>query len=273
VNPFWAAVRELSQGDEPFVVVTMVSTRGHAPQDPGAKIAVTAQGLAGGTIGGGKVEAKAIGIAQERLAAFGKAARVAAPPELVTWNLQRDVGMTCGGEATLLFETHAAQAWRIHVFGAGHVGQATVRALEALDCRITCVDPRPEWLEKLPRSPKITPVCVPDALSVVESLPEDGYFVLMTRGHATDYPLARAILRRFPRASYVGMLGSKVKALKVRAELKTEGYSDEEIARLRCPMGLPVGGNQPAEIAISVAAQLLQARDRRGSQDLGGREA
>ena len=70
--------------------------------------------------------------------------------ELVEWNLKRDVGMTCGGSVKLFFETYNHSDWRIVVFGAGHVASAVVDCLAPLDCHVTCIDSRAEWLDRIP---------------------------------------------------------------------------------------------------------------------------
>src|SRR4051812_24559559 len=126
MRDFFHRTAELSEKREPFVVVTLLSVRGGAPADPGAKAIVTRAGLDRGTVGGGKVEARAIAHALELIG------RRASEPELLVWNLQRDIGMTCGGEVTMLFETHGADRWRVAVFGAGHVAQALVRVLAVM---------------------------------------------------------------------------------------------------------------------------------------------
>lgn len=262
---FWETAAELDRAGTAFVVVTLVGTRGHAPQDPGAKAIVTEEGLRFGTVGGGKIEAHCIREAQ-RLLAGEPAARDAAPNELHTWNLQRDIGMTCGGEVTYLFERHRPTAWPIVVFGAGHVAQALARTLDTLACRATFVDNRPEWLERLPKSAKIRSVLVAEPVDYVEKLRGDEFCVVMTRGHASDLPVLKAIFSRPGFPPYVGCMGSDVKALKLRNELKTFGEGRPEfgsrLAQFHCPIGLEFGSNDPAEIALSVASQLVQERDR-----------
>ncbi len=270
VTGFWQAAAELSQRQRSFVAVTLVAARGHAPQDPGAKALVTAEGLHWGTVGGGKVEARAIAQAQEMLAPGAMsepgAPRLAEPrlaePRLHTWNLQRDIGMTCGGEVTFLFEGHHAVGWNIVVFGAGHVGQALTRALLPLPCRVTVIDHRAEWVERLPVASNVERHHLVDVVSGVAQFPKNTFFICMTQGHGTDVPVLEALFRHHPDAPYVGVIGSPVKAIKIRAELKARGVSEGYLARLRCPVGLPLGGNHPAEIAISVAAELLQVRGK-----------
>jgi xanthine dehydrogenase accessory factor len=256
MTEFWRKADELVRAHEPFVVVTLVSVRGGAPQEPGAKAIISAQGLHWGTVGGGKVEARAVVYSKELLS------RRVLQPEYLVWNLQRDIGMTCGGEVSLLFEPMGARPWRIAVFGAGHVSQALVRVLEKLDCRVTCLDARAEWIEKFASVERVTRKCVPEPAECVKDFDSETFFVVMTQGHATDVPILTEIFKQFPDAPYVGVMGSEIKGKKMRAELRAKGISDELLNRLHCPIGLPFGGNDPSEISISVAAELLQERDR-----------
>ncbi len=235
----------------------MTSGRGHTPQDPGAKAIVDKNGLVFGTIGGGKVEAKAIAYAQDVLAS-GKAIT----PQTFTWNLQRDIGMSCGGEGTYLFELYNSKNWEVAVFGAGHVAQALTRTLTNLECKITCVDARQEWIDQLPQLHNLTALCVPNPADFVKTLNTSTYFVVMTQGHAFDVPILYEIFKEFPDAPYVGVIGSHPKALKIKNELKEKGISEELLTRLRCPMGLDLGNNQPFEISISITGELIQVRDR-----------
>lgn len=257
---FYAHAESLTQQSTPFVVVTMAGCRGHAPQDPGAKAIVTAAGLEWGTVGGGRVEAQAIAYAQKILTAPALERGTA---ELVTWNLQRDVGMSCGGEVSLLFERVHTTAWNIALYGAGHVAQALSRQLLELDCQLTCIDTRPEWLAKLPEShPRLTKLLVTDLAAHARTLSPDAYCVIMTRGHTSDLPVLEAILKeRIP--PYIGVIGSDVKAIKIRKDLIELGVPALAVEALRCPMGLDIGNtNQPAEIGISIAAELIATRAR-----------
>jgi len=173
--------------------------------------------------------------------------------------LQTDLGMTCGGVVRLFFEPFGVSRWPIAVFGAGHVAQALLRTLLPLDCTLTCFDTRAEWLDKLPDEPRLRRVLSPDLASEVTPLPENAFVVLMTMGHATDLPILRALLPRlFP---YIGVIGSKTKGAALRRTLSQEGFSSQACGRFFCPIGLPFGNNDAAEIAISIAAQMLQRRD------------
>jgi xanthine dehydrogenase accessory factor len=240
----------------PFVLVTLVDALGSTPQDAAAKMLVTESGLHCGTVGGGKVEAAALKLAREVLA------KGDSKPRFVSWTLKGDVGMTCGGSVKFYFEPHLGEGpWNIAVFGAGHVAQALIPVLVPLPCRITVVDSRAEWLERLPRARNLKVIHAPAPESAVTSLPDNAYLAVMTMGHATDRPiLARALMERdFP---YIGVIGSDSKAKILRRELVAEGVPASRASQFHCPIGLKFGTNHPHEIALSIAAQLLTARDQ-----------
>ena len=252
---FFEALNELMAAETPLVTVTVVDTAGSVPQNRGSKMIVTRDGRAFGTVGGGKVETKAIAEAKEMLRD-----RTAETSRFVQWNLSKDVGMTCGGIIRLYFEAHNAGRWDIVVFGAGHVAQALVSLLVNFDCHVTCIDPRQEWIDRLPRSQKLTTVVTDNMPSMVAKLPDEAFVVLMTMGHTTDRPILEQILRtrEFP---YVGAIGSNSKAIVMRRELEAAGISAEKRAAFHCPIGLSIGTRHPYEIAVSVIAQMIQVRD------------
>src|SRR5438552_419673 len=252
---FFEALAELMAAETPLVTVTVVDTAGSVPQDRGAKMIVTREGLRFGTVGGGKVETKAIAEAQKMLRG-----EVAEKTQFVSWNLNKDVGMTCGGIVKLFFEAHNVARWNVVVFGAGHIAQALTRILINLDCRVTCVDPREEWIARLPQSPKLTPVRTDDMPSMVKTLPDDAFVVLMTMGHTTDKPILIEILRTrtFP---YLGVIGSNSKAVILKRDVAEAGLPKEMESAFFCPVGLDVGTNHPYEIAVSIVAQMMQVRD------------
>jgi len=239
-----------------FVLVTLVDAVGSTPQDAAAKMIVTADGLYSGTVGGCKVEAAALGFASEVLAkGDGK-------PRFVSWTLKGDVGMTCGGSVKFYFEPHCGPgSWNIAVFGAGHIGQALMPVLTPLPARITVVDSRAEWLERIQPARNLRIIQSDSPEGIVPTLPDNTFLLVMTMGHATDRPILRRALaeRKFP---FVGVIGSDSKAKILRKELLSDGVTKAQAARFHCPVGLDFGSNHPHEIAISIAAQLLSERDR-----------
>ncbi len=255
VPTFFETLNELMAAEVPLVTVTVVDTMGSVPQDRGAKMIVTADGLRFGTVGGGKVETKAIDEAQRMIRG-----EIPENTRFAQWNLAKDVGMTCGGVVKLYFESHNAGRWHVAIFGAGHVSNALITLLVHFDCQITCIDPRPEWLDRLPRSPKLTTIQTDDMPSLVKTLPDDAFVVLMTMGHSTDKPILLEILRtrRFP---YLGVIGSDAKANILKRDIAEAGLPKEAEQAFHCPIGIELGTNHPYEIALSAIAQLIQQRD------------
>ncbi len=254
-------ILDLQAQGEPFVSVTLVDAVGSAPQNVGARILVTSTGLLCGTIGGGKVEAHCIRYAQGLLQQQAKSAFA-----YQEWNLQTDIGMTCGGLGRFFFEVFVKPRWHLAVFGAGHVAQALVPVLSTLDCQLWCIDSRQEWLDKLPTAANLQTIQADQPADQVAHLPDDCLVISMTMGHAHDVPILEQIFLRqqqqpeaFP---FVGVIGSHAKAGALKRDLKNRQLPPEQIAQIVCPVGLPLGNNQPAEIAISIAAQLLQVRDQ-----------
>ena len=249
---FLKAHSQLIEKQIDFVMVTLVDIKVSAPQELGAKILITAQGIASGTVGGGKLEAKVIQYCQTLLK------DPQSTPKMETWNLKAHVGMTCGGIVSLFFEPQFFKRWPIVIFGAGHVSQALVRTLVNLDCHVTCCEPRNTWRDKLPTHPNLE--VIPHFDHVVEDLPAHSYILSITKGHSCDVPILKEALNRncFP---FVGVIGSSTKGKTIRRELKKQGVREESVAKLVCPLGFQFGNRTPAEIAISITAQLLAVRD------------
>jgi xanthine dehydrogenase accessory factor len=266
---------ELAASGQPFASVTLVDAVGSTPQDAGSKMLVTAAGLDMGTVGGGRVEAKAISHAQSMLARSPSepgrldpgmiASRGSSPrspqSQLLEWNLQRDVGMTCGGVVKLYFETYNHGQWQIAIFGAGHVAAAVVHCLMPLECTVRVIDPRPEWLNRLPASSRLKAILCETPATEVTSLPADAFVLCMTMGHRTDRPILEEIFRQNRRFPYLGVIGSNAKRKVLERELASARVAPEHLQSFHCPIGLNLGSNQPGEIAISVVAQLIEQRD------------
>ena len=256
MQTFFDALNELAAAGEPFVAVTVVDTVGSTPQDRGSKMLVTRAGRRFGTVGGGKIEARAIAEAQTLLA-YASLPKT----QFFQWSLNKDIGMTCGGMVRVYLELFNASRWNIVVFGAGHVAQELVSLLIKLDCRVTCIDPRREWLDKLPSSPKLQKIESADMPDEVARIPDGSFVVLMTMGHSSDKPILLQILRTrtFP---YLGVIGSNAKAKRLRQDIDDAGLPEQMQRAFFCPIGLSIGSDSPAEIAVSVVGQLLQERDR-----------
>lgn len=243
-----AALSELERAAEAGVLVTILSARGSAPREAGCKMVVSA-GRVFGTIGGGRLEHAAIGIAREILdgtlgGVGGSVTR--------DFPLGPALGQCCGGHVSLLFEPVRPPSWEVALFGAGHVGRAVASLLATLPCRLTWIDAR---AEEFPAGAEGR-VC-PDPVGEVAGLPAGGFMLVMTHDHGLDYDLIAAALRRGD-LGFVGLIGSETKRARFSGRLVRAGIDD---AALVCPIGLPgIVGKHPAEIAVSVVAQMMQAR-------------
>jgi xanthine dehydrogenase accessory protein XdhC len=256
------AVERLRSQRQHGVLVTVMSVRGHAPREAGAKMVVGSERTSS-TVGGGNLEALAV----ERSRAL--IADGAVEPEVLEVALsdkapyQHGV-QCCGGEVKLLLEPLPVVP-SVAIFGVGHVGLELARILARHDIELHLIDSRPDQLvdERL--------AVLDDAVAnvhvhhvpvlpelVVAELPPGTHALVMTHDHAEDAALCDAALRNGQLAT-IGLIGSRAKWARFRRKLAEDGNSDEAIARITTPIGLPeLTGKEPAVIAVSVAAWLLQ---------------
>jgi xanthine dehydrogenase accessory factor len=246
------ALIDLEAAGVPHVLVTIVAAQGSTPRAAGTKMVVTAEGQAD-TIGGGTLEHQAIERARHLLSDG------VAEPLLEKQILGIEQDQCCGGATTLLFEPLMVPTLRLALFGAGHVGRALVRLLEGTDTYVLWIDERPELLnEPLPGHTRLRIVADPAAEAA--TLPAGMHVRVMTHSHSRDFEIIDALLARDDLAS-IGLIGSKSKWANFRSRLRKMGVTEDDLASVKCPIGLPeVGGKRPAEIAISVAAELLSLR-------------
>lgn len=151
------------------------------------------------------------------------------------------------------------------ICGGGHVSKPVSMLGKLLGYRVLVVDDRPEFASA-ERFPDADEVCCSDFVSMLSGYDWEAYpdtsVVIVTRGHAADTACLRAVVRRD--LPYIGMIGSKTKNEAVFDVLRREGVTEEQLARVHAPIGLPIGGQTPEEIAVSIAAELVQ--ERRGME-------
>ena len=257
---------------KPCVQALVIEKQGSVPTEVGAKMLVTLDGLACGTIGGGRLEKMTIEHCINLLKDSSNGSRNSKCHEVVKWSLGKDIGMTCGGTVTFFFEVMGNNIWPIVIFGAGHVANAVTKILITLNCHITCVDFRSEWLDQLPVSEKLLKIKLDDMSEYVEKLSQNAFVLITTPGHKYDLEvLSKCIDKDFP---FLGVIGSKAKAAFLKKELQKAGISKDLSSKFYCPVGLPLGTNQPQEVAISIIAHLIQERDKlQGSKHWTNKEA
>jgi xanthine dehydrogenase accessory factor len=158
-------------------------------------------------------------------------------------------------------ERAARNDFRVVLFGNGHVGRALVQVLGALPCAVTWVDEREhDFPSTIPDNVDIVATDVPEA--EVRAAAPGSIFLVMTHSHALDFDLVAAIAARGD-FDYAGMIGSAAKRAQMERRLATRGVDAAMIGRIVCPIGIAgIDGREPGAIAIAVAAELLQRRER-----------
>lgn len=233
----------------PVVLATVIESLGSAPRGEGARMLIKKDGATVGTIGGGAIEKK---ILDEAMALMNATA-----PKLVKYDL-KDIGMSCGGGMSVFLEP-LLPAPQLIIFGAGHIGSALSQIGKLLDFGVTVVDNRPEFAnaERLPWADTIIAEEYQKALEGL-SYSDTTYMIIVTHKHAHDFEILEQLLHRQFR--YLGMIGSRTKVAKAFQQLRDKGVSEEVIKNIYSPIGISIGANTPAEIAISIAAELVAVR-------------
>ncbi|NDY90034.1 xanthine dehydrogenase accessory protein XdhC [Ideonella livida] len=252
-------------GGAPALVVEVIQARGSVPRPDGTRMLVSA-GAVAGTVGGGHLEWQAILKARELLAA----APPGRPPAALDWPLALgpSLGQCCGGALTLRLRPleaarvadwpAPARRFRLHLFGAGHVGRALARVLAELPCEVWWVDEREAEFPPGPLPSHLHPVCVESVEAEVDQARPGDAFLVLTHSHELDLRLTQAILKRGD-FGWFGLIGSATKRARFERRLRERGIPEATLARLCCPIGLPgMTGKEPGVIAVAVAAQLLQ---------------
>lgn len=231
------------------VLATVVDAVGSTPRGRAARMLFLPSGEERGTIGGGRFESLVRADAHRLLTAGGL-------PETREYSFTpEEFGAVCGGRATVLLERLESPA-RLLIVGAGHCGRALARAAAFSGYAVTVADDR---------ASELAPEAFPQGVTLVHLTPDHAnlpldaaHVALVSRGHATD-GLALRRLRGVPLA-YLGMIGSRAKRKALFDELRAEGFTEEDLARISCPIGLAIGAETPEEIAISILAELIAKR-------------
>jgi xanthine dehydrogenase accessory factor len=236
-----------------FIEILIAETRGSAPREAGTRMWVGAAEVRG-TIGGGNLEYTALKVAREMLPS-GETHRER------KFALGDSLGQCCGGAVTLRFSkkqftgSETNPAFHIALFGAGHVGKEIAAILGRLPCSLLWIDPRPEiFPAQVAANTRV--VIEEEPQWMVDEAPPGAHYLVMTHSHALDLEIVARVLKRNDRVS-LGLIGSETKAAKFKARLKSRGL---DASSLTCPIGLLKAGKHPAEIAVSVVAELLERR-------------
>jgi xanthine dehydrogenase accessory factor len=288
-----AEVRE----EEAIVVATLVSATGTSSKKVGSRMYVGASGrLIGGVTIGGCVDAQVIEAADALLDEGGRKLLAISLDDDEAW----EIGLTCGGTvevlierarpsdpddpvvrahaqaATQLAEGEAAQletplgdgrvfvdrltpATTLLIVGAGEIATSLTRMARDLDMKTIVIDGRDRYAtrERFPDADEIR-VGMPSEIVASYDATPGVAVVLVAHDYKYELPVLRALIRS--NVGYLGMLGSRKRGAAVRQLLRDEGFTDEELARVRSPIGLDIGGKAPGEVALSILAEIVATR-------------
>ncbi len=229
-----------------FVLVTVIETKGSTPRDVGARMLfVPGKGFVG-TVGGGQFE-ELVKDGVERAIRERATLRE-------RFTLGTEAEQCCGGVMEVLIE-YLGPRQRVVLFGGGHVSHELVRLLRSSALEIVVVDDRDSW-NTSDRFPDVRRVhSYEEGVRIVRERPASTLACVLTCSHETDFAIIRDLARDPP--AYLGLIGSRSKRACFFRRLAASGLSEAQIEHIRCPMGLGNMGKAPAQVAISIAGELL----------------
>ncbi len=247
-------VIEIIDKHEPGALCTIVESQGSTPRGAGSKMLVYEDASIHGTVGGGEVENRII---KEALAAI-KSGRTKLLEYSMSDPESGDPGV-CGGQLKVYVEPIMPKPDLI-VIGVGHVGREVARLGDWLGFNVIANDDRADFC---------TPEMVPEAshfiVGSIQSLTEEitlrpwSYVVLTTRGVDVDVDGLPFLLDAEP--AYIGLIGSKKRWLTTRKTLEEKGISADTLDRVHSPVGLELHAETPAEIAVSIMAEIIMQKN------------
>lgn len=242
----------------PCMMVTVIAKTGEGPLNVGKKMLVTETDKAFGTVGGGAIEYEA----RERCRRLLREGS----NDLATFVLEEGrvvedattLPMACGGTATLFFEYIGADAY-VYIFGAGHVGQALSKVLKTMNYFVTVIDHRQEVIDTFQGADRKYCKSFIDFIDE-EGIQEGSYVVVCTPSHQYDYNVMDRVFELKLNPRYIGMLCSRQKLKDYLGRTYEKFGQDVDLTNFYSPIGIDTGGGSPAEIALSIAAEILAIR-------------
>lgn len=207
--------------------------------------------------------------------------KMASSPELVSWQGHKEdwldllhglpvtleTGLTELAPSRTFFLQALETAPEVVIMGAGHVSLPLAAYCKLLDFKVTILDDRAQFANR-ERFPEADQVLCDSFEALLPQVTDRGqaYYVIVTRGHQYDRFCLEEVLKGD--FAYVGMIGSRSKVASVMTYMKAEGFSDELLSQVHSPIGLAIGAKTPAEVALSIAAQIIEVKNKRNQEAL-----
>lgn len=244
---------ELADAGQPFALCTVVTTRGSVPGKAGAKMIVERDGSFFGTVGGAGLEEKTKALG---LQAIQDKRSISHKFDLAYFR-PGALDSLCGGTVEILVEYMGAVP-HVLICGGGHVGLEVARLCDQLEYVYSVVDDRTEFA---------SPARFPGARGHFVARPEDffptadlgGYshIIILGYSHRVDTDILFHCCKRAPASTFVGFISSKLKRKEMFARVRERGVTEEELARVEAPLGVGIGAETPAEIAVSILGGII----------------
>ncbi len=255
MDAIYQALMQVEREGGSAALCTVVKSEGSTPRHVGSKMLVYADGRFIGSVGGGDLEHRVLDEAWMAIAE-GVARllhyRMADPA-------RGDPGV-CGGQVEVFVEPILPPP-TVLIIGGGHVGKAVAHLAKWLDFRVIVSDDRPEFCNKeaIPDADAFE-VCPMSEVPSRVKINRRTYVILTTRGSAVDVEGLPGLLEAGP--AYIGVIGSRRRWAITVKELEARGTRREQLETVHSPMGLELQAETPAEIAVSIMAEVLMLRDR-----------
>jgi xanthine dehydrogenase accessory factor len=239
----------------PTALATVIRARGSVPRHATSKMLVFPDGQIVGTVGGGELESRTIEASKESIRS-GQA-------RLESYSLagpREDAVGVCGGQVEVFIEPILPPPTLL-VLGCGHVGVAVAHLAKWLGFRVVVTDDREELCSQahVPDADRYLPGEIGEVLSQLP-LDHQTYAVAVTRGYPFDVAAVPILLESA--VPYIGVIGSRRRWATTVEELTSQGFKEEDLQRIKSPVGLHLGAETPEEIAVSIMAEIIMFRNR-----------
>lgn len=256
-----AATEALNRGER-VCLATVVRVRGSAPRHISARMLIWSEGKTFGTIGGGTLEHRVI---EDARTALSEGQSHFKNYVFDTRGGPESVGL-CGGSVDVHMDVLRPDPTLL-IIGAGHIAHPLAQMATLLDMRVVIVDDRQDWAnrERFPGAAEIYVVAYDESSETLASIPvsinPSTFVVITTWGY--DLPALEQVLAGEP--AFVGLVASPTKAREFFKRLMSKGFTPDQLRQVHTPVGLDIGAESPAEIALSILAEIL-AIQRGGSR-------
>jgi xanthine dehydrogenase accessory factor len=242
---------ELLDRGHPFAVATVAATKGSVPGKVGAKMLLLPDGAQFGTVGGAGLEQKVKALCRQAL----EVRKGGLHAFDLMWHKQGALDSLCGGSVQILIE-YMAPIPHLLIAGGGHCGFEVAKLCDQLGYTHSVLDDRVEFAakERFPNARRNIHA-TPEAFFKTEDLSLYSHILLVGWSHKVDTDLLFYLAPKFPR--WLGLISSQTKRVEMFKRLRERGITDESLSRVVAPVGLPIGAETPAEIAVSIFAQII----------------